>query len=134
MNKVENTLSARPSKGLLIFAYLMLYLVWGSTYLAIKFSIETIPPLLSGAIRFLTAGALLLAVRMLQTGYRTTSCGWKHAFVAGLLAGLAAHGIPDNLAALAPDLTLAQTCGALATTAKGAMTALPYRDDLQRSL
>ena len=85
MNKVENTLSARPSKGLLIFAYLMLYLVWGSTYLAIKFSIETIPPLLSGAIRFLTAGALLLAVRMLQTGYRTTSCGWKHAFVAGLL-------------------------------------------------
>ncbi|HBZ8936029.1 TPA: aminoimidazole riboside kinase, partial [Klebsiella pneumoniae] len=34
----------------------------------------------------------------------------------------------------APDLALAQTCGALATTAKGAMTALPYRDDLQRSL
>ncbi|POJ33972.1 aminoimidazole riboside kinase, partial [Klebsiella pneumoniae] len=55
-------------------------------------------------------------------------------FVAGLLAGLAAHGIPDNLAALAPDLALAQTCGALATTAKGAMPALPYRDDLQRSL
>ncbi|HCS8960041.1 TPA: aminoimidazole riboside kinase [Klebsiella pneumoniae] len=53
----------------------------------------------------------------------TTGAG--DAFVAGLLAGLAAHGIPDNLAALAPDLALAQTCGALATTAKGAMTALP---------
>ncbi|EPG3513065.1 aminoimidazole riboside kinase [Klebsiella pneumoniae] len=62
----------------------------------------------------------------------TTGAG--DAFVAGLLAGLAAHGITDNLAALAPDLALAQTCGALATTAKGAMTALPYRDDLQRSL
>ncbi|HCT7132689.1 aminoimidazole riboside kinase [Klebsiella pneumoniae] len=62
----------------------------------------------------------------------TTGAG--DAFVAGLLAGLAAHSIPDNLAALAPDLALAQTCGALATTAKGAMTALPYRDDLQRSL
>ena len=62
----------------------------------------------------------------------TTGAG--DAFVAGLLAGLGAHGIPDNLAALAPDLALAQTCGALATTAKGAMTALPYRDDLQRSL
>ncbi|EIV9515713.1 TPA: aminoimidazole riboside kinase [Klebsiella pneumoniae] len=62
----------------------------------------------------------------------TTGAG--DAFVAGLLAGLAAHGIPDNLAALAPDLALAQTCGALATTAKGAMTALPYKDDLQRSL
>ena len=108
MNKVENTLSARPSKGLLIFAYLMLYLVWGSTYLAIKFSIETIPPLLSGAIRFLTAGALLLAVRMLQTGYRTTSCGWKHAFVAGLLPFAVTYGIittaetvvPSSIAAL----------------------------------
>lgn len=62
----------------------------------------------------------------------TTGAG--DAFVAGLLAGLAVHGIPDNLAALAPDLALAQTCGALATTAKGAMTALPYKDDLQRSL
>ena len=62
----------------------------------------------------------------------TTGAG--DAFVAGLLAGLTAHGIPDNLAALAPDLALAQTCGALATTAKGAMTALPYKDDLQRSL
>lgn len=62
----------------------------------------------------------------------TTGAG--DAFVAGLLAGLASHGIPDNLAALAPDLALAQTCGALATTAKGAMTALPYKDDLQRSL
>ncbi|MDN7214008.1 aminoimidazole riboside kinase, partial [Klebsiella pneumoniae] len=41
----------------------------------------------------------------------TTGAG--DAFVAGLLAGLAAHGIPDNLAALAPDLALAQTCGAL---------------------
>ncbi|RSE02913.1 aminoimidazole riboside kinase [Klebsiella pneumoniae] len=62
----------------------------------------------------------------------TTGAG--DAVVAGRLAGLAAHGIPDNLAALAPDLALAQTCGALATTAKGAMTALPYRDDLQRAL
>ena len=68
----------------------------------------------------------------LQTDSRKVKAG--DAFVAGLLAGLAAHGIPDNLAALAPDLTLAQTCGALATTAKGAMTALPYKDDLQRSL
>jgi fructokinase len=36
----------------------------------------------------------------------------------------------DGSAALEPTLTLAQTCGALATTAKGAMTALPYQHDL----
>ena len=103
MNNIEKTPSTRPSKGLLIFAYLMLYLVWGSTYLAIRFSIETIPPLLSGAIRFLTAGALLLAVRMLQTGYRTTACGWKHAFIAGLLPFAFTYGIITTAETIVPS-------------------------------
>lgn len=60
----------------------------------------------------------------------TTGAG--DAFVAGLLASLAAHGMPQTLEALEPTIALAQTCGALATTAKGAMTALPYQHDLQR--
>ena len=60
----------------------------------------------------------------------TTGAG--DAFVAGLLASLAANGMPTDIAALEPTLTLAQTCGALATTAKGAMTALPYQRDLNR--
>ncbi|WEJ89833.1 MAG: aminoimidazole riboside kinase [Klebsiella huaxiensis] len=60
----------------------------------------------------------------------TTGAG--DAFVAGLLASLAANGMPTDINALEPTLTLAQTCGALATTAKGAMTALPYQHDLNR--
>jgi fructokinase len=60
----------------------------------------------------------------------TTGAG--DAFVAGLLASLAAKGMPTDIDALEPILTLAQTCGALATTAKGAMTALPYQRDLNR--
>lgn len=60
----------------------------------------------------------------------TTGAG--DAFVAGLLASLAAHGFPADVASLEPILALAQTCGALATTAKGAMTALPYQADLNR--
>ncbi|HID5176992.1 TPA: aminoimidazole riboside kinase, partial [Klebsiella michiganensis] len=48
------------------------------------------------------------------------------------LASLAANGMPTDIAGLEPTLTLAQTCGALATTAKGAMTALPYQRDLNR--
>ncbi|XVV02113.1 EamA family transporter [Actinosynnema sp. CA-248983] len=40
----------------------VVYLVWGSTYLAIKFSIETMPPLLSGGLRFLVAGLVLALV------------------------------------------------------------------------
>lgn len=60
----------------------------------------------------------------------TTGAG--DAFVAGLLASLAANGMPADIDALEPTLTLAQTCGALATTAKGAMTALPWQRDLNR--
>ncbi|NUT94210.1 MAG: EamA family transporter [Saccharothrix sp.] len=40
----------------------VVYVVWGSTYLAIKFSIETMPPLLSGGLRFLVAGVVLALV------------------------------------------------------------------------
>ena len=60
----------------------------------------------------------------------TTGAG--DAFVAGLLASLADHGFPKDVAALEPIVALAQTCGALATTAKGAMTALPYQADVNR--
>ena len=53
---------------------------------------------------------------------------------AGLLASLAANGMPADINALEPTLALAQTCGALATLAKGAMTALPYQRDLHRQI
>lgn len=62
----------------------------------------------------------------------TTGAG--DAFVAGLLCGLAEQGMPDNIEQLEQILTQAQLCGALATTAKGAMTALPRKQDLVKSL
>lgn len=58
----------------------------------------------------------------------TTGAG--DAFVAGILSGLAVYGIPQNIQQLAPIIARAQTCGAMATTAKGAMTALPYLVDV----
>ncbi|HBC9085985.1 aminoimidazole riboside kinase [Citrobacter koseri] len=62
----------------------------------------------------------------------TTGAG--DAFVAGLLWGLAQHGLPDSETELAARLACAQICGALATTAKGAMTALPYLHQLKEKL
>ncbi|AJZ89574.1 Fructokinase [Beauveria bassiana D1-5] len=62
----------------------------------------------------------------------TTGAG--DAFVAGLLSGLAAQGLPESEAQLAEIVAQAQLCGALATTAKGAMTALPRREEVERSL
>ncbi len=62
----------------------------------------------------------------------TTGAG--DAFVAGLLWGLAQNGLPADAAQLAARLQCAQACGALATTAKGAMTALPDYPQLQDHL
>lgn len=62
----------------------------------------------------------------------TTGAG--DAFVAGLLCGLAEQGMPESVAQLEQILIQAQLCGALATTAKGAMTALPRKQDLVKSL
>jgi len=62
----------------------------------------------------------------------TTGAG--DAFVAGLLCGLAEQGMPENILQLEQILVQAQLCGALATTAKGAMTALPRKQDWVKSL
>lgn len=53
--------SVEPSGGLVLAAFIALYLIWGSTYLANLIAIETIPPFLMGASRFFVAGVLLYA-------------------------------------------------------------------------
>src|SRR5438270_13628446 len=53
---------SRPSKLAIVSSFAALYLVWGSTYLAILFAIETIPPLLMAGARFLLAGVMLYAI------------------------------------------------------------------------
>ena len=58
--------SAAPS-GLLVWAALWtVYIVWGSTYLALRVLVETIPPLVSTGSRFLLAGTLMLGVLALR--------------------------------------------------------------------
>ncbi|MGV3503139.1 MAG: EamA family transporter [Adhaeribacter sp.] len=50
-----------PPRWQIYLAFAAVYLIWGSTYLGMKFAIETIPPLFMSAIRFVIAGAFLLA-------------------------------------------------------------------------
>ncbi|NLX84992.1 MAG: EamA family transporter [Synergistaceae bacterium] len=98
----------RPSKASLVLAYLLVYIIWGSTYLAIRFSVETIPPFFSGGTRFLIAGLILLIGRSLHSGLKTTLQGWKYAFGASLLPFVITYGlitsaervVPSSLAAL----------------------------------
>src|SRR5213594_2598214 len=54
--------AARPrlNRATVILAFLSIYLIWGSTYLAIRYAVETIPPLYTAGMRHLAAGSILL--------------------------------------------------------------------------
>jgi drug/metabolite transporter (DMT)-like permease len=73
----------------------VVYVVWGSTYLAIKVSVETMPPLLGGGVRFLVAGALvLLLVAVLRPRtLRVTRAQLGTAVLAGVLLPLGGNGL-----------------------------------------
>lgn len=58
---VAETQAANNNRTLIILALLALYLIWGSTYLAMRFAVETIPPFMMTSARFLIAGSLMLA-------------------------------------------------------------------------
>jgi drug/metabolite transporter (DMT)-like permease len=60
------TETKHPSKALVIAAFAAVYIIWGSTYLGIKYAIETIPPILMASIRFFVAGSLLMIWCMLK--------------------------------------------------------------------
>lgn len=67
-----------------LFAYAAIYLIWGSTYLAIRVAVGEIPPLLLMGVRCTTAGLMLLAWATARHE-RTTLAEWRHAAVAGAL-------------------------------------------------
>ncbi|HZC24503.1 MAG TPA: EamA family transporter, partial [Candidatus Binatia bacterium] len=52
----------RPSRWKVILAFGLVYLFWGSTYLAIDIAVQTIPPALMCGLRFVVAGSVMLAV------------------------------------------------------------------------
>ncbi len=67
-------------------ALLVIYMVWGSTYLAIKVAVDTLPPLFAAGTRFLTAAALLIAILVVRgTSLRISRRELAAAAFAGLL-------------------------------------------------
>jgi drug/metabolite transporter (DMT)-like permease len=74
-------------------ALIALYLIWGSTYLAIHFVVQTIPPFLSAAMRFLTAGAILFTWRRLAGEPMPSARQWRDAGIVGLLLLLGGNGL-----------------------------------------
>ncbi len=82
----------RIHKIKLIVAFAIIYLVWGSTYLAIHFAIESIPPFLMSAVRFIIAGAILFAWFAWKSPHKPTFSDWKKAIFSGVLLIVIANG------------------------------------------
>ncbi len=73
-------------------ALLAVYVVWGSTYLAIRFAVQTMPPFLMASARFLIAGSVLYAWRRLKGDPAPTTIEWRSAAVVGLCLLLGGNG------------------------------------------
>ncbi|WP_224278403.1 EamA family transporter [Streptomyces sp. LS1784] len=97
--------------GAVWLALLVVYIVWGSTYLAIRVAVETMPSFLSAAARFITAGLLLagyLLVRQGPAGLKVTGRQLASSALVGVLLLTGGNGmvvlgetsVPSGLAAL----------------------------------
>ena len=87
---------------------LSIYLIWGSTYLAIRFAVETIPPFLMAATRFLIPGIILFVWRNFAGDPKPSIKEWKSTIIIGLLLLVGGNGgvtwaeqyLPSGIAAL----------------------------------
>ncbi|HEU4631271.1 MAG TPA: EamA family transporter [Gemmatimonadaceae bacterium] len=72
-----------PSRARILAAYATVYVVWGSTYLAIRYAIQTLPPFLMAAVRFLIAGLLLLGWARLRGAPWPARGQWRNVALVG---------------------------------------------------
>src|SRR5579859_4169354 len=90
-SKTPHPESRRGDSVKLALAFAAIYLVWGSTYLAIRYAVETIPPLVTAGVRHAVAGAVLF-VWAWARGFRPTKSNWIAGAVVGALFFLVGHG------------------------------------------
>lgn len=100
--------SAPPSRLLVIAAFAAIYIIWGSTYLAIRVAIDTIPPFLMAGARFLIAGAIMYGWARARGAERPAAASWRAATILGALFLLLGNGgvvwaeqrVPSGIAAV----------------------------------
>ena len=98
MTPVDRTTAARSHapRALVLAAFAAIYLIWGSTYLAIKYAVETVPPFFMTGARFLIAGSVLYAWSILRARrggpdaeprqpVQISRRRWRDAFIVGAL-------------------------------------------------
>lgn len=98
----------KPRPAALFAAFATIYLVWGTTYLAIALVVKTLPPFASGALRFALASLLMYAMLRLRQARPLAGVHWPSAAVAGVLLSGIGNGfviwgqqtVPSGIAAL----------------------------------
>ncbi|MEX0907623.1 MAG: EamA family transporter [Gemmatimonadota bacterium] len=102
-----------PDRAKVIAAFAAVYIIWGSTFLAIFYAIQTLPPFLMAAVRFLVAGTLLFAWSLSRAPRRPTRAEWRSAAIVGTLLLMGGNGavvwaeqlVPSGIAALLVAVT-----------------------------
>ncbi len=80
-------------RGRALASFAAIYLIWGSTYLAIRYGVETIPPYLMTGVRCLVAGGALFAWAAWRGDARPSVRGWAAALVVGTLLFVVGQGV-----------------------------------------
>jgi len=97
-----------PSVRRLVFAFACVYIIWGSTYLAIRFAIETLPTFMMIGVRFLAGGAAMLTYAFARGERVPSPSQWRDGAITGILmmgggtgtVAWAEHRIHSSVAAL----------------------------------
>ncbi len=97
-----------PPRSRVLAAYAIVYVIWGSTYLAISLAITTLPPFLMAGARFLVAGLILYVWTRARGAARPTIAHWKAATIIGAFLLLIGNGavvwaeqfVPSGITAL----------------------------------
>src|ERR1019366_3779741 len=83
---------SKSFKVRMALAFFAIYVLWGTTFLAIRIAVEELPPLFAAGARFFTAGVLLYVFMRLKGEARPTAIQWRNLAIMGLLMFVAEYG------------------------------------------
>jgi drug/metabolite transporter (DMT)-like permease len=90
---MNQEIESQRSRALVLTAFAVIYVVWGSTYLAIRVVVETLPAFLSAGVRFTIAGGIMFAVLAARGSNKPSAAQWRYALVTGTLMLVGGNGL-----------------------------------------
>lgn len=86
------TPAQKPQTLTLLLSFFAVYIIWGSTYLAIRIAVATVPPFCAAAIRFVLAGSALLLFTLLRRTPLPTPVQWRNLSLSALILFVPSYG------------------------------------------